>query len=207
MPTDVQDTRTGVARPTLDVARIRADFPILETLARGKPLVYFDNAATSQKPRSVIDAVSSYYESSNANIHRGVHYLSELATESYEASREATRRFFNARHTHEIIFTRGTTEGINLVASSFGEAFVREGDEIIVSELDHHSNLVPWHLLAARSGAIIRVIPITESGDLDLEAYGKLFTDRTRIIATTWVSNALGTITPVDKLIEIAHSH
>ena len=173
----------GTERPALDVARVRADFPILGIAARGKPLTYLDSAATSQKPQVVIDALRTYYEAQNGNIHRGVHYLSELATRLHDATRERARAFLNARHAHEVLFTRGTTEGINLVAASFGQAFVRAGDEIVVSEMEHHSNIVPWQLLCERTGAVLRVIPVTESGELDLDAYRALLTDRTRLVA------------------------
>ncbi len=189
----------------LEVERIREDFPILATKVRGKQLVYLDNAATSQKPRSVIEAMDRYYRSENGNIHRGVHYLSEKATELYDATRATARAFFNARHAHEIIFTRGTTEGINLVASSFGQAFLKEGDEILLSQMEHHSNIVPWQMAAARSGASVRAIPVTDTGELDLEAVEGLLNERTRIIAIAWVSNALGTINPVRRIIELAH--
>ena len=200
-------TSTAVeTRGALDVARIRADFPILSVYARGKPLVYLDSAATSQKPQVVIDALARYYETENGNIHRGVHYLSERATELYDATREAARGFFGAQHAHEIIFTRGTTEGINLVASSYGQAFVREGDEIVISEMEHHSNIVPWQLLAERTGAKVRAIPVTESGELDLVAFEALLNERTRLVAVAWVSNALGTINPVKDIVALAHA-
>jgi cysteine desulfurase / selenocysteine lyase len=189
----------------LDVSRIRADFPILATTPRGKPLVYLDSAATSQKPRTVIDALARYYESENGNIHRGVHYLSEKATELYDATRESVRRFINARHTREVIFTRNTTESINLVASSFGQAFVREGDEIVISEMEHHSNIVPWQLLRERKGAVLRVVPVTDDGQLDLAAFQRLLGARTKLVALPWVSNALGTINPVHRIVELAH--
>ncbi len=190
----------------LDVERVRADFPILGISARGKPLVYLDNAATSQKPRSVIEATSTYYEAQNGNIHRGVHYLSELATILYDETRATAQRFFNARHAHEIIFTRGTTEGINLVASGFAQSVLKPGDEIVLSTLEHHSNIVPWQLACERSGAQLRVVPVTESGELDIEAYHQLLNDRTRLVAITWVSNALGTINPVRDLVNAAHT-
>jgi cysteine desulfurase/selenocysteine lyase len=190
----------------LDVARIREDFPILRVSARGKPLVYLDNAATSQKPQSVIDALTRYYTSENGNIHRGVHYLSERATELYDATRDAAQRFINAGHAHEVIFTRGTTEAINLVASSFGQEFVRSGDEVLISEMEHHSNIVPWQLMAERQGAKVRAIPMTASGELDLEAASGWLSDRTRLVAVGWVSNALGTINPVARIIEMAHA-
>jgi cysteine desulfurase / selenocysteine lyase len=189
-----------------DVHRIRQDFPILSTDVRGKPLVYLDNAATSQKPRAVIDALVRYYEHENGNIHRGVHHLSELATRLYDETRETARRFFNARRSHELIFTRGTTEGINLVASSFGQVFVRAGDEIIVSHMEHHSNIVPWQLLCERTGATLRVIPVTEEGELDLEAFERLLSERTRLVSVVHVSNSLGTINPVERVVAIAHA-
>jgi len=187
------------------VSAIREDFPILSLSVRGKPLVYLDNAATSQKPRSVIEALSRYYERENGNIHRGVHYLSETATELYDRTRETARRFFNARHSHEVLFTRGTTEGINLVATSFGQAFVRAGDEIIVSTMEHHSNIVPWQLLCERTGAVLKVIPVTDTGELDLEAFQGLLTDRTRLVSVVHISNALGTINPIAELVRLAH--
>ncbi len=191
---------------SLDVARIREDFPILGMEVRGQPLVYLDNAATSQKPRSVIEALSHYYERENGNIHRGVHYLSEKATEQYDLTREAARRFFTAKHAHEIIFTRGSTEGINLVASSFGQAFVRAGDEIIISGMEHHSNIVPWQMLCERTGAVLKVIPVTDDGELDLGAYRELLSARTKLVSVVHVSNALGTINPVAEIIAAAHA-
>ena len=191
---------------SLDVARIREDFPILGMQVRGQPLVYLDNAATSQKPRSVIEALSHYYERENGNIHRGVHYLSEKATEQYDLTREAARRFFHAKHAHEIIFTRGSTEGINLVASSFGQAFVRAGDEIIISGMEHHSNIVPWQMLCERTGAVLKVIPVTDDGELDLGAYRELLSARTKLVSVVHVSNALGTINPVAEIIAAAHA-
>jgi cysteine desulfurase/selenocysteine lyase len=191
---------------TLDVERIRKDFPILRLRPRGRPLVYLDSAATSQKPQSVIDALTRYYEEENGNIHRGVHYLSELATQRYDETREATRRFINAGSHNQIVFTRNTTEGINLVASSFGEAFVRAGDEIIVSQMEHHSNIVPWQLLAGRTGAVLRAVPVTEIGELDLDAFESLLGPKTRLVALTWVSNSLGTVNPVKQIVDIAHA-
>ncbi len=191
--------------PALDVERLRADFPILATTPRGKPLVYLDSAATSQKPRVVIDAVRRFYEEENGNIHRGVHYLSERATELYDATREAVRRFVNARHAHEIVFTRNTTEAINLVAATFGQTGVGEGDEIVISEMEHHSNIVPWQLMAGRTGAVLRPVPVSDDGSLDLAAYERLLGPRTRLVALTWVSNALGTINPVRRIVALAH--
>lgn len=191
---------------SLDVDRIRADFPILGIRPRGRPLVYLDSAATSQKPRQVIDALRRYYEEENGNIHRGVHYLSELATQRYDETREAVRRFIKASSTNEIVFTRNTTEGINLVASSFGQAFVRAGDEIVISVMEHHSNIVPWQMLAERSGAVVRAVPVTDVGELDLDAFESLLGPKTRIVALTWVSNSLGTVNPVKRIVEIAHA-
>ena len=192
--------------PSLDVGRIRADFPILGTRARGKPLVYLDNAATSQKPRQVIDAITRYYEAENGNIHRGVHYLSERASELYEDTRDAVRLFFNARHAHEVVFTRGTTEGVNLVAAGFAQAVLRPGDEVIVSAMEHHSNLVPWQQACVRTGARLVAVPVTDAGELDEQAYIDLLSDRTKLVALTWVSNALGTINPVARIVAAAHA-
>jgi cysteine desulfurase/selenocysteine lyase len=188
------------------VERVRKDFPILFTTAHGKPLVYLDNAATSQKPRAVIDAVQNFYEESNANVHRGVHWLSEKATAIYEGTREKARAYFNARSTKEIIYTHGTTEGINLVANSYGAAFVRAGDEIIITELEHHSNIVPWQMLCERTGARLRVAPIDDAGQLRLDAFAALITDRTRLVAMAHVSNSLGTVLPVADVIARAHA-
>lgn len=189
------------------VSEIRNDFPILTTRIRGgKPLVYFDNAATTQKPRCVIDSQRQFYESENANIHRGVHALSELATEKYERSRERVRMFINARTTREIVFTRGTTEGINLVAATFGRTRIHEGDEVLISHLEHHSNIVPWQLLCQEKSAKLQVIPINERGELLLDEYEKLLNERTKLVAITYISNALGTITPVREIIRRAHA-
>lgn len=195
-----------MSTPALDVLAIRAQFPILQTIARGKPLVYLDNAATTQKPRAVLAALARYYEESNANIHRGVHYLSEKATEEYEGAREIIRQFLNARESREIIFTRGTTEAINLVASSWGRAHIREGDEIIVSELEHHSNIVPWQILCAEKNATLRVIPVMDAGELRLDEYEKLLSEKTKLVAVNSVSNALGTINPIEEIIAKAHA-
>lgn len=189
----------------MDVNKIRADFPILQREVYGKPLVYLDNGATTQKPRIVVDSIVDEYYSVNANVHRGVHFLSQQATELHESSRETVRQFINARSTNEIIFTRGTTEAINLLAFTFGEAFLKEGDEVIISTMEHHSNIVPWQLLAARKGIGIKVIPINDRGELLLDEYRKLFTDRTRLVSVTHVSNVLGTINPVKEMIAIAH--
>ena len=189
-----------------DMARLRADFPILSVQVHGKPLVYFDNAATTQKPRSVIDCVRRYYEETNANIHRGVHTLSEKATDQYEAARETVRCFINARSTKEIIFTRGTTESINLVAQSFGRSRFKAGDEILISTMEHHSNIVPWQLVCEQTGAVLKVIPIDDTGELKLDEFEKLLSPRTRLLALVHVSNALGTINPVREMVAKARS-
>ncbi len=185
----------------LDVERVRADFPILsETVRDGRPLVYLDNAATSQKPRQVIDAISRFYTSENANIHRGLHYLSERATSAYDAAREQVGRFLGAGSPSEIVFTRGTTEAINLVAQSWGRSNLRPGDEVLVTEMEHHANLVPWQLVCEQTGAAFRAVPITDRGELDLDAFDGLLTERTRLVAVGHVSNALGTVNPVREL-------
>ena len=190
-----------------DINQIRNDFPILGREVYGRPLVYLDNAATTQKPRTVVEAITEEYYNVNANVHRGVHYLSQQATDLHEEAREKVRQFVNARSTGEIIFTRGTTESLNLVASSFCDEFMQEGDEVIVSVMEHHSNIVPWQLQAAKRGISIRVIPMTDEGELRLDEYEKLFTDRTKIVSVTHVSNVLGTVNPVDEIIRIAHEH
>ncbi len=190
-----------------DVKKIRNDFPILGRTVYGKPLVYFDNAATTQKPRMVVDSIADEYYSVNANVHRGVHFLSQQATDLHEEAREKVRAFINARKTDEIIFTRGTTEAINLLVDSFGNEFMSEGDEVIISAMEHHSNIVPWQILAAKRGISIRVIPINDKGELLLDEYEKLFTERTKIVSITQVSNVLGTVNPVKQMITIAHSH
>lgn len=190
-----------------NVEEIRADFPILGREVYGKPLVYFDNGATTQKPRCVVDAITDEYYSVNANVHRGVHFLSQQATELHEASRETVRKFIHARSTNEIVFTRGTTESINLLVSSFGEAFMQEGDEVIVSTMEHHSNIVPWQLLQARKGIVLKVIPMNDRGELLLDEYERLFSPRTRIVSVAHVSNVLGTVNPVRDMIATAHAH
>ena len=190
-----------------DIDAIRADFPILSRQVYGKPLVYLDNGATTQKPRMVVDAITEEYYSVNANVHRGVHFLSQEATKLHEASRERVRSFINAASASEIIFTRGTTEALNLLASSFGEAFLHEGDEVIVSTMEHHSNIVPWQLLEARKGIRLRVIPITDRGEICLDAYKALFNERTRLVSVMHVSNVLGTVNPIKEMIRIAHEH
>lgn len=190
-----------------DIQKIREDFPILSRTVYDKPLIYLDNGATTQKPRCVVDAMVDEYYSVNANVHRGVHFLSQQATNLHEASRETVRRFINARSTSEIVFTRGTTESINLVAATFADSQMKEGDEVIVSVMEHHSNIVSWQLQAARKGIVLKVIPMDDKGELLLDEYEKLFSPRTRLVSVTHVSNVLGTINPVKKLIEIAHAH
>lgn len=190
-----------------EIDKIREDFPILSRTVYDKPLVYLDNGATTQKPRCVVETISEEYYSVNANVHRGVHFLSQQATNLHEASRETVRKFINARSTNEIIFTRGTTESINLVASSFVDSQMEEGDEVIVSVMEHHSNIVPWQLQASRKGIVLKVIPMNDRGELLLDEYEKLFSSRTRLVSVAHVSNVLGTINPVKQVIETAHSH
>lgn len=189
-----------------DLNKVRADFPILSRQVYNRPLVYLDNAATTQKPRKVVDAITEEYYSVNANVHRGVHFLSQQATQLHEEARERVRQFINARSIEEIVFTRGTTESLNLIASSLGESF-REGDEIIVSELEHHSNIVPWQFLVERKGVVLKVIPLLPDGSLDLEAYERLFTPRTRLVSVAHVSNVLGTVNPIGQMARTAHAH
>jgi cysteine desulfurase/selenocysteine lyase len=193
------------AQATLNVAAIRNDFPILRQRVHGKPLVYLDNAATTQKPQAVLDRVTRYYTEENANIHRGVHVLSGRATDAYEAARQTVRRFINAAESREIVFVRGATEGINLVAQTYGRAHVGPGDEIVISEMEHHSNIVPWQILCEEKRARLRIIPMTDAGDLRLDEYERLLSDRTRLVAVTHVSNALGTINRVADIIRLAH--
>lgn len=190
-----------------DVAKIRGDFPILSRTVYNRPLVYLDNSATTQKPCVVVDSIVREYYSENANVHRGVHFLSQQATDLYEQARGRVRTFINARSDKEIVFTRGTTESLNLVASSFGERFMGEGDEVIISAMEHHSNIVPWQLLQERKGIRLRVIPINDRGELLLDEYEKLFNKRTRIVAVTHVSNVLGTVNPVKQIAAVAHAH
>ena len=190
----------------LDVERIRADFPVLQRTVNGVPLIYLDNAATSQKPAVVIQAIEDYYRSYNANVHRGVHALSEEATAAYEGARKKVAKFIHARSSREVIFTRNATEAINLVAYSWGSANVKAGDEIIITDMEHHSNIVPWQLLAERTGAKVHFIPVTDAGHLDLDAYAALLSERTRIVAFTGMSNVLGTITPAEEIIARAHA-
>lgn len=190
-----------------NIETVRKDFPILGREVYKRPLVYLDNAATTQKPRCVVEAIANEYYSVNANVHRGVHYLSQQATDLHEAARETVRQFINARAISEVIFTRGTTESLNLVASSYGDAFLHEGDEVIVTVMEHHSDIVPWQLLRNRKGIVIKVIPMTDEGVLDLQAYEQLFTPRTRLVCCAHVSNVLGTVNPVKHMAEIAHAH
>ena len=190
-----------------DINKIREDFPILSRKIYNRPLVYLDNGATTQKPRCVVEAMVDEYYNVNANVHRGVHFLSQQATDLHEASRETVRAFINARSTNEILFTRGTTESINLLAFSFGEAFIHEGDEIIVSTMEHHSNIVPWQMMCERKGAKLRVIPMFDNGELDMDAYKRLFSKTTRLVCCAHVSNVLGTVNPVKDIITIAHEH
>lgn len=190
-----------------DINKIREDFPILSRTVYGKPLIYLDNGATTQKPRCVVEAITDEYYSVNANVHRGVHFLSQQATNLHEASRETVRQFINARSTAEIVFTRGTTESINLVASTFADSQMKAGDEVIVSAMEHHSNIVSWQLQAARKGIVLRVIPINDRGELLLDEYEKLFSERTKLVSVTHVSNVLGTVNPVKDIIATAHAH
>ena len=191
----------------LNIEEIRKDFPILSRTVYNRPLVYLDNAATTQKPRAVVEAMTDEYYSVNANVHRGVHYLSQQATELHEQARANVQEFINARNEAEIIFTRGTTESLNLVAFSFGEAFLKEGDEVLVSVMEHHSNIVPWQMLRDRRGIVLKVIPMTDEGEIDLEAYKNLFSPRTRLVCIAHVSNVLGTVNPVKEMTAIAHAH
>lgn len=190
-----------------DIQKIREDFPILDREVYGKPLIYLDNGATTQKPRQVVEAITDEYYSVNANVHRGVHFLSQQATELHEASRETVRRFINARSSNEIVFTRGTTESINLLASSFADSQMKEGDEVIVSVMEHHSNIVPWQLQAARKGIVLKVIPMNDRGELLLDEYEKLFSERTKLVSFAHVSNVLGTVNPAKEMIATAHTH
>lgn len=190
-----------------DINKVRADFPILSRTIYGKPLVYLDNGATTQKPLSVLNAMRDEYLNVNANVHRGVHWLSQQATDLHEAARETVRKFLNARSTSEIVFTRGTNESLNLIASSFTDGFLKAGDEVIISTMEHHSNIVPWQLQAAKKGIALKVIPLTENEELDIEAYANLFSTHTKLVSVTHVSNVLGTINPIKEMIRIAHDH
>ncbi len=190
----------------LDIEKIREDFPILSKKVNGKPLIYFDNGATAQKPKQVIDAIDNYYTNQNANIHRGVHTLSQETTVAYENARTIIQKHLNAEYAYEIVFTSGTTESINLIASSFGKKFITKGDEIIVSAMEHHSNILPWQQICENTGAILKVIPINQEGELIFDLYKNLFSDKTKIVAITHISNTLGTINPIEEIISFAHS-
>jgi len=202
----IGDPARGIGDNLFDVHAVRADFPILHQQVHGRPLVYLDNSATSQKPRAVIDALVHYYEHDNSNVHRGVHTLSERATEAYEGARQRTARFINAGDTREIVFTRGTTEAINLVAQAWGRPRLQAGDEIIISTMEHHSNIVPWQILCSQTGAELKVVPLTDIGELDMGAYEALLGARTRLVAVTHLSNVLGTINPVQRIVQSAHA-
>ncbi|MGE5424282.1 MAG: aminotransferase class V-fold PLP-dependent enzyme, partial [Syntrophothermus sp.] len=188
------------------IDKIRSDFPILQQMVNKKPLIYFDNAASTQKPSSVIDAIRGYYETDNCNIHRGVHFLSQRATEAYENTRKKVRQFINAKHEYEIIFTRGTTESVNLVASSFGKQFIQPGDEVIISVMEHHSNIVPWQVMCQERGATLKFIPVTPEGELEMDRYREMISTKTKLVAITQASNVLGTITPLKEIISTAHA-
>lgn len=192
---------------TFDIEKIRGDFPILGREVNGKPLIYLDNGATTQKPKQVIDAITHYYADMNSNVHRGVHYLSQISTDAFEVTRRKVQAFIHAKHEHEIIITKGTTESINIVASCYGRAFIGEGDEIIISAIEHHSNIVPWQMLCDEKGCKLRIIPMNDKGELDIDGYKTLFSERTKLVSFTYVSNALGTINPVKEMIDIAHGH
>ena len=201
------DSALIVDKKIYDVQKIRNDFPILKLQVHGKPLVYLDNAATTQKPQYVIDKTNNYYEKMNANIHRGVHALSQEATEAFESSRIIIKNFINALGKNEIIFTRGTTESINLVASSYGRTNIKEGDEIIISTMEHHSNIVPWQMLCSEKNAKLRVIPVNDEGEIIFEEFEKMINEKTKFISVVYASNSLGTVNPVKKIIDLAHSY
>jgi cysteine desulfurase / selenocysteine lyase len=204
---ELRRTAVGAAlREPFPVERLRQDFPILQETVRGKPLVYLDNAATTQKPQAVIDTLDRYYRAENANVHRGVHYLSELATREYEEAREKARAFLNAADTREVIFVRGTTEGINLVAQSYARTFLKTGDEIVITAMEHHSNIVPWQLVCQQVGAILRVVSIDDDGEMIFAEYERLLNERTKLVSIVHVSNALGTVNPVKQIVELAHA-
>jgi len=194
-----------IAEKSFNIDLIRKDFPILRQRVHGKPLVYLDNAATTQKPQVVIETLNKYYSAENSNIHRGVYYLSEIATEGYETARKKAQHYLNAKSSSEIVFVRGTTEGINLVASTYGRTNIKAGDEIVISHMEHHSNIVPWQILCEESGAKLRIIPINDDGELILEEYAKLLNEKTKMVSVVYVSNSLGTVNPVGKIVEVAH--
>ncbi len=202
----VADLKKPAQKVSFDVEKIRSDFPILQEKMHGKPLVFLDNAASTQKPNVVIDTIANYYRSENANIHRGVYRLSEIASEKYEAARKTVQQFINAKSEREVIFTGGTTDSINLVAASFGQAYIKSGDEIIITGMEHHSNIVPWQLLCDRTGAKLRVLPIDENGDLVMEKLPEMINDRTRLISVVYISNSLGTVNPVREIIDLGHA-
>ena len=203
----LESTETALETSSgLDIQSLRADFPILDVRPHGKPLVYLDNAATSQKPRQVIDAIRRYYESENSNVHRGIHYLSQIATDKFDAAREKVQRFINAAHEHEIIFTSGNTEAINLVANSYGGAFLSEGDEVVLTHMEHHSNIVPWQILRDKMGIVLRIAPVNDDGEIIMEEFEKLLGPKTKIVSVVYVSNALGTINPVKEIVRLAHA-
>jgi cysteine desulfurase/selenocysteine lyase len=211
MMTLTQQIKEGVmgnqTKMNFNIEKIRSDFPILSRQVNGKPLVYFDNAATSQKPQCVIDALVRYYSEYNSNVHRGVHFLSEKATEEYENSRKKIQKFINAEESSEIIFVRGTTEGINLVAYSYVNTFLKEGDEIIISQMEHHSNIVPWQILRDNKGIVLKIIPVNDRGELRMDEFEKLLTEKTKFVSVVHISNSLGTINPIKEIIEISHKH
>lgn len=194
-----------IALNKLDIPAIRATFPILKREVNGQPLIYLDNGATTQKPQQVIDAILQYYTQMNSNVHRGVHYLSQISTDAFEVTRRKVQEFIHAAHEHEIIVTKGTTDGINLIAMCYGEEFVGQGDEVIISAMEHHSNIVPWQMLCERQGARLRVVPIDDRGELDMQVYREMLSERTKMVAMTYVSNALGTVNPVKEIVQLAH--
>ncbi len=199
-------TNTQNITSKYDIEKIRSDFPILSRKINGKPLVYFDNAASTQKPIQVIDAIKNYYSNDYSNIHRGVHTLSQIGTEAYEAVRKKVQAFINAKHEHEIIYTNGTTDGINLIAHSFGEAFLKKGDEIIITGMEHHSNIVPWQMACERYGCILKVVPLEEDGTIDIEKFKAYLSDKTKLVPVVYVSNSLGTVNPVEEIIKLTHA-
>ncbi|WP_317126035.1 cysteine desulfurase [Sphingobacterium alimentarium] len=190
----------------IDIQKVRADFPLLRREVNGKPLVYLDNGATTQKPKVVIDAITNYYSDMNSNVHRGVHYLSQISTDAFEVTRRKVQEFINAKEDFEVIITKGTTDSINLVATCYGKAFIHEGEEIIISAMEHHSNIVPWQMLCEEKGAVLRVIPMNAKGELDMGAYANLLSAKTKLVSVTYVSNALGTINPIKEIIDLAHA-
>lgn len=206
-PEVIENILKDISKTSFDVNKLREEFPILNQKVHGNPLVYFDNAATNQKPISVINSISDYYKTINSNVHRGVHSLSEKATEAYEEAREKVREFVNADSIKEIIFTSGTTEGVNLVASSFGESILKEGDEVIISQMEHHSNLVPWQILCEKKNAVLKFIPVNDAGELLMDEFEKMINDNVKLISVVYVSNSLGTINPVKEIIGMAHKH